>query len=80
MTFAEKENKKKIADQTIVEHIQNEIRQNSMIKADKVDIKVKNGIVTISGIVPDQYNNMAVYNAAECTDGVKNVINNLSVE
>lgn len=43
-------------------------------------IKVENGIVAISGKVPSRYTNMAVYNTAECTKGVVNVINNLTVE
>ena len=80
MTFADKENNVNMVDQRITEHIMNELKQNSMINADTIHIKVENGIVTISGKVPSRYTNMAVYNTAECTKGVANVINNLTVE
>lgn len=80
MTFADDENKKNILDQTIAEHIVSELKQNSMINENTIHIKVENGIVTISGKVPNRYTNMAVYNTAECTKGVVNVINNLRVE
>jgi osmotically-inducible protein OsmY len=70
---------KKFEDQKIAERIVSGLRQNSMINEDAIDVKVENGIVTISGIVPKRYTMMAVYNTAECTNGVTNVINNLTV-
>ena len=80
MTFVDKKNNMNLGDQRITEHIVSELKQNSIINADTIHIKVKNGVVTISGKVPNRYTNMAVYNTAECTEGVVNVINNLSVE
>ena len=79
MIFAEKGSKKSIVDKKIAEHIVGKLRQNSMINANAIDVKVKNGIVTIAGKVPKRYTMMAVYNTAECTNGVTKVINNLTV-
>jgi osmotically-inducible protein OsmY len=70
---------KKFEDQKIAEHIVSDLRQNSMTNADVINVKVENGIVTISGSVPSRYTMMAVYNTAECTNGVTNVINNITV-
>ena len=80
MTFGDKENNTNMVDRRITEHIMSELKQNSMINAETIHINVANGIVTISGKVPNRYTNMAVYNTAECTKGVVNVINNLTVE
>ena len=80
MTLVDKKNNMNMVDQRITEHIMSELKQNSIINAAPIDIKVENGVVTISGKVPNRYTNMAVYNTAECTKGVVNVINNLTVE
>ena len=80
MIFADKKNNMNMIDQKITEKIMSELKQNSMINPDTIHIKVENGIVAISGKVPSRYTNMAVYNTAECTKGVVNVINNLTVE
>lgn len=80
MTFVDKKNNMNMVDQRITEHIMSELKQNSIINADTIHIKVENGVVTISGKVPNRYTTMAVYNTAECTKGVVNVINNLTVE
>ena len=47
MTFADKDNKKHLADQMIAKHIVNELRQNSMINSVAIDVKIENGTVTI---------------------------------
>jgi osmotically-inducible protein OsmY len=70
---------KNFEDQHIAERIVGELRQNSMTNADAIDVKVENGVVTISGTVPSRYTMMAVYNIAECINGVTNVINHLTV-
>jgi osmotically-inducible protein OsmY len=71
---------KKFEDQKIAEHIVSDLRQNSFTNPDAIDVKVEDGIVSISGSVPNRHTMMAVYNTAECTNGVTNVINKLSVK
>ena len=71
---------KNIEDKVLAKHIVSELRRNSIINENPIDVKVKNRIVTISGIVPNRYTHMAVYNTAQCTKGVMNVIDMLKVE
>ncbi len=52
--------------------------QNSVhVDAHKVDVKVENGIVTLSGIVPSMSDYDAVKNIVKFTKGVKDIENNL---
>lgn len=80
MTFADNEIKNNIEDKVIAKQIVSQLKQNSMINEDAVDVNVRNGVATISGIVPKRYTFMAVYNTAQCTKGVRNVINMLKIE
>jgi osmotically-inducible protein OsmY len=74
------ESTKDMEDKVIAKHIVSALRRNSIINADAIDIKVKNRVVTISGIVPNRYTVMAVYNTTLCTKGVVNVIDMLKVK
>lgn len=74
------EMEKDIEDKVIAKHIVSELKRNSIINADAIDVKVKNRVVTVSGIVPNRYSHMAVYNTAQCTKGVVSVIDMLKVK
>ena len=74
------EYEKNIEDKVLARHIVSELRRNSIINENPIDVKVKNRVVTISGIVPNRYTLMAVSNTARCTKGVVNVIDMLTLE
>ena len=74
------EYEKNIEDKVLAKHIVSELRRNSIINENPIDVKVKNRVVTISGIVPNRYTLMAVSNTARCTKGVVNVIDMLEVK
>lgn len=70
---------KDFVDEQIANSIVSAIDRNLNIDAEIVDIKVENGIVTLSGNVPTYAAYKAAYNAAAYTSGVIDIIDNLTI-
>lgn len=67
-------------DKEIAEDIVGSISRNFNVDAEKVDVKVEDGEVTLSGSVTDWSAYRAVMDAAEFTAGVVNINDNLIIE
>jgi len=69
----------KIVDELIAEDIIAEFERSNLVEADKVAVKVNDGVVTLSGNVYSYAAEKRVYDVAAHTLGVRGVINNVSV-
>lgn len=70
----------KYTDQEIQKEIKSAIKRNKQVNAEKVKIQVKNGEVTLSGIVRNWRALNAARDAARYTSGVIDLNNKLEVE
>ena len=70
----------KIADEIIGERIMERVDENTSADVDKVDVKVKNGEVTLSGQVLTWDAWRAVYDAAQYTNGVTQIEDMLNIK
>ncbi len=69
----------KITDEVIGEIIMNKLKQNSGLNTEKIDLKVVNGKVTVSGAVSTWADWQTVYNAIQYTGGVIDIKDNLRI-
>jgi osmotically-inducible protein OsmY len=69
-----------IVDKTIADDIINAMSRSKWIDVQKIHIKVEKGVVTLSGTVPNRAGYFGALNAAQYTDGVIDVVNNLKYE
>jgi osmotically-inducible protein OsmY len=67
-------------DKEIAEQIEAALERNVYVDPDRVDVKVNNGVVTLTGSVADRRAYRAARDAARFTPGVVDVINELTVE
>jgi osmotically-inducible protein OsmY len=67
-------------DRKIAEEIVAALERNVYVNADRVDVKVNEGVVTLTGTVPDKRAYRATRDRARYTPGVVDVINELVVE
>ena len=72
--------KEDVLDEEIARDIVDAINRNANVDADKVDVRVEDGYVTLTGTVQDWVAHEAAYEAAVGTLGVKGVTDELSVE
>ena len=68
-----------ISDEIIAEDVQAALERSVLVDAEKVDVTVVNGQVTLEGTVPSAAARMAADRIAGRTAGVLNVENNLTV-
>ncbi len=68
-----------ISDKAIAEEVAGAIERNRNVDLEDVDVEVEDGVVTLTGSVPNWAARMAAVNAAEFTQGVIDVIDNLSI-
>jgi osmotically-inducible protein OsmY len=68
-----------IKDEVIAKHVVEALERNVNVLAEDVDVKVENGIVTLSGEVPSWSARSAAYDGAIFTYGVLDVVDNLRV-
>lgn len=66
-------------DERIANNIVSAIDRNLNVDAELIDVKVENGVVTISGNVPTFTAYQAAYNAAAYTSGVIDIIDNITI-
>ncbi len=71
---------RKLEDRRIAEEIVAALERNVYVDADRVDVKVNDGVVTLTGTVPDKRAYRATRDRARYTPGVVDVINELVVE
>lgn len=68
-----------IKDEVIANHVIQALERNVNVFAEDVNVKVENGIVTLSGEVPTWTARSAAYDAAMFTYGVLDVVDSLRV-
>ncbi len=71
---------KKADDSAIVTQLQGKISADPAFAGRSVQIQSKDGVVTLTGNVTDEFQRQAAANYAGSIPGVKTVVNNLSVE
>jgi Predicted periplasmic or secreted lipoprotein len=69
-----------IADKVIAEDVRAAIERKRSVSIEDIDIRVENGVVTLSGTVPDWDARQAVINAAKYTRGVIDVLDELTIQ
>lgn len=70
---------KQYEDRRIAEEIVSALERNVYVDADQVDVKVNDGVVTLTGSVPDARAYRAARGAARFTRGVVDIVNQLTV-
>lgn len=70
----------KYVDVKIAEDIMQTLKRNLFVDEEAVDVKVEDGVVTLSGFVPDWSQMHAAMEAAKYTPGVIEVKNNLLIK
>lgn len=72
---------KKITDEVLGERVADRVDQNTLGNiVDQVDIRVKDGKVTLSGTVPSWSDWRSVYDAAQFTTGVTEIEDNIQIQ
>ncbi len=66
-------------DEDIARRIIDSLDRDARVDAEDVTVNVRNGIVTLTGTVPDRYAREAAYEAALYTTGVKEIHDQLTV-
>jgi osmotically-inducible protein OsmY len=69
-----------ISDRVIAEDVRAAIERRRNVNIEDLDIRVENGVVTLSGTVPDWDARRAAVNAAEFTKGVIDVLDELTIQ
>ncbi len=67
-------------DATIVSQVQGKIAADPAFAGRSIDVQSKDGVVTLSGSVADDFQRRAAANYASSVTGVKTVVNNLALE
>jgi hyperosmotically inducible periplasmic protein len=67
-------------DTTINTAVKNKLAAEPTTSADKIDVDTSNGVVTLSGKVPTPAEKSEAERIARNTQGVRQVVNNISVE
>lgn len=69
-----------LPDEEIEANILEELKYNkSILEPDKINVNVKNGVVTLSGEVNDYHEKLMVQSITSWQDGVKEMISNIKV-
>jgi len=69
-----------IADKVLAGEIMAAMKGSRHIDLDRLDMEVRTGVVTFTGVVPDEAGYLAAYRAATTTPGVREIINRLRIE
>ena len=69
-----------ITDDTISDAVRVKLASDQVVGATKLDVKVQNGIVTLSGIVDAKGQKGKAESVAKKVKGVKKVINNIEIK
>jgi osmotically-inducible protein OsmY len=69
-----------ISDKVVAEDVRAAIERKRNINIEDLDIRVENGVVTLTGTVPDWDARRAAVNAAEYTTGVIDVVDELTIQ
>lgn len=67
------------SDETIADSIVNALERSAAVDASAIDVRVENGIVTLTGNVPNELARQMVLNAVEYSAGVIDVIDNMAI-
>jgi osmotically-inducible protein OsmY len=66
-------------DEAVARDIAAALERNARVNETRVDVKVENGVVTVSGVVPDRMSHDAVEEAARITHGVRDVVDRITI-
>lgn len=69
-----------VSDQRIAQEVTDAVDRSAAVSIDNVDVRVRDGVVMLSGVVSDRAAVDAAFDAARYTQGVVNVENFLTVE
>ena len=66
-------------DEAIARDISVALERNANVNESRVDVEVDNGVVTLSGLVPDRMSHDAVEEAARITHGVREIVDRITI-
>ena len=66
-------------DQAIARDISAALERNANVNESRIDLQVENGVVTLSGLVPDRMSHDAVREAARITPGVREIVDRITI-
>jgi len=66
-------------DEAIARDISAALERNANVNESRVDVEVENGVVTLSGLVPDRMTHDAVEEAARITHGVREIMDRITI-
>ncbi len=73
------EPEQKTADGSIAEMVQTALARNAQVDADQIEVMVEDGLVTLSGVVPNWGVYREAYQSALYTDGVLGILDELTI-
>lgn len=71
---------KKATDDYITDAVRQKLAADTVVKGGGLDVEVKDGIVTLSGKVPEGRQKDRAGSLAKKVHGVKSVVNNIKIE
>ena len=71
---------KKATDDYINDAVKQKLAADTVVKGGSLDVEVKDGVVTLSGKVPESRQKDRAGSIARKVSGVKSVINNIKIE
>ncbi len=69
-----------VADKVLAGEIMTALKDRRHLDLDRLDMEVRTGVVTFTGVVPDEAGYLAAYRAAATTPGVREIVNRLRIE
>ena len=71
---------KKATDDYINDAVKQKLAADTVVKGGGLDVEVKDGVVTLSGKVPEAHQKDRAGSIAKKVHGVKSVVNNIKIE
>jgi hypothetical protein len=70
----------RLADEQIRVRVETALRDNPTLMSNHIDVSIKNGVVTLSGLVFDDWDMRIAWRAARRIAGVRRVVNDMEIK
>jgi len=70
----------RLADEQLRMQVERALRDHHTLMSDHLDVSIKDGIVTLTGMVFDEWDMRIARRAAKRVPGVKRVVNDMEIE
>jgi hyperosmotically inducible protein len=69
-----------LADEQLRVQVESALRNHPTLMSDHLDVSIKDGVVTLTGMVFDEWDMRMARRAAKRIPGVKRVVNDMEIE